>query len=269
LNERGWVITFRSSRARSAQEGACMKQIQNWDCTRPGINSFDELHRALMDIRRLTEIFKRIADVSFIEKYELPEDRAEKLENKRIDARKNWEDWEPALERAFNALDIDDLDEYGISKTDMVKAIGALNSVFPPPIFIVPGRQLPGDHLSALTHQPDGTSNFPITKVIAAFEAIDEAVDVLRLVAPTLDDSQMGWNRMSSHNELRPARWFTKVTNGVLTGDVLRKAVNRSSLSQSIKSESGSEWMHSPVEVSRKYTQHKPKIMAAYSKEQI
>lgn len=49
-----------------------MKRIKNWSCTTPGINPLDELHRALRDVQRLTEIFKRIADERVVHGYELP-----------------------------------------------------------------------------------------------------------------------------------------------------------------------------------------------------
>lgn len=239
-----------------------MKRIKNWSCTTPGINPLDELHRALRDVQRLTEIFKRIADERVVHGYELPEELADIKTNTKADARACWLDWEPALERATTALNDERVKCEGLNKGSITKALGALNSAFPPPIFLIPGRQEPGDHLGALMLNRDGTSSFPIDKVRGAFVAINDAVDVLMLIAPTM----IGTGIDSAPQDMRPARWFTKATRGTLTGDTLRKAVGRKTLEKSTQAKAGGEWHHSVMEVCRVYEEHKPKIMAAQTK---
>lgn len=166
-----------------------MKRIQNWDCSRPGLNPFDELHRALMDIRRLTEIFKHIAVDGVVDKYEPADTRAAKRAEFKDYASDTWLKWEPALERARSALDgIENLDQEGVDRVSLVRALGALNTTFPPPICDIPDRRPPGDHLSALKYNGDGKSYFPFEKVNEALQAIDKAVDVLMLIAPSKSD---------------------------------------------------------------------------------
>tara|TARA_R110002111_G_C6003165_1_gene373393 strand:- start:2053 stop:2790 length:738 start_codon:yes stop_codon:yes gene_type:complete len=238
-----------------------MKRIKNWNSIHAGINPLDELHRALRDVQRLTEIFKRIADERVVHGYELPEELAEIKANTKADARACWLDWEPALERATTALNDEKAKCEGLSKGNITKALGALNSVFPPPIFLIPGRQEPGDHLGALMLNRDGTSSFPIEKVRGAFVAINDAVDVLMLVAPLWMVSDEKNTEKKRLDDMRPARWFSTKTNEGVYADLLRIAVRDNRLSGSIKP--NNRWMHSVQSVCELYPEYKSMLELA------
>ncbi|MBL4809926.1 MAG: hypothetical protein JKY43_07725 [Phycisphaerales bacterium] len=76
-------------------------------------------------------------------------------------------------------------------------------------------------------------------------------------------------NPLASNPQYQKAKWFTRSTRGLLTGDVLRKAVNRKALICSTQSKKGDEWSHSVSEVCRVYPEYEPKIMEALAREQV
>jgi hypothetical protein len=58
---------------------------------------------------------------------------------------------------------------------------------------------------------------------------------------------------------LRPAAWFSKATDGLLTPDALRVAARRGTLTHSVKHK-GHLWKHSVAEVRICYSQYAPRI---------
>ena len=245
-----------------------MASIPGWVCTKPGINTLDELHRALRDIQRLTEIWARIAKEN-ADAWDEPRDERQRLQAElESHARQNWTDWTKAVDRVYRAIAKADIAQIGFSKPDVLKPIGILNRLFPHSIL----GESDGAHLLQGMHplgsDRHGTSYFPETEAIEAFKPINEIVDVLILAAPRHTDADRK-TCDPQPDEMRSASWFTIATSGLLSGDVLRKAVGRSSLSKSTQSERGKEWSHSIEEVCRKYPHYAAKIMAAYSKDQI
>lgn len=165
-----------------------MPSIENFNCIEPGINSLDELHRALRDVHRLTTIWARIArehEESFI----FHESLCRSSFDQRLAAtRANWMEWEPAIERALRAITDADLAKHEITKREILEPLGVLNDIFRPfPAFLK--HEKPGDHLinrgrGPLAASRDEGSQFPTDRVIAALEQLDELVITLSLLSP-------------------------------------------------------------------------------------
>lgn len=162
--------------------------IKGWDCTKPGVNTLDELHRSLRDVQRLTEIWHRIAR-EHSDAWTTPaNERAEIRRDLEHDARQNWSDWIRAIDRAHKAIDQANLAAIDMSKADLLKQVGLLNRLFPHSIM----GESDGTHLLNGVHPlgagEHGISYFPDKPVEKAFMAINEIVDVLILAAPRCID---------------------------------------------------------------------------------
>ena len=148
------------------------------------MNSLDELHRALRDIQRLTEIWGRIAKENADAWIEPKVERLKIRSDLEIDAKNNWSDWIKAVDRAHRAIDQADLARVDLSKSDLLKLVGRLNTLFPHSIL----SQSDGAHLLNGVHPlgagARGISYFPYDQVVEVFKPINDIVDVLILVAP-------------------------------------------------------------------------------------
>lgn len=158
--------------------------IPNWDCTKPGINTLDELHRSLRDLQRLTLIWASLAREHLESILEpMPEGAQTRL---RIEAesRTNWTDWIGAIDRVYRAVDGVDFSQIGYSKSNVLKPIGVLNRLFPHSIT----AESDGAHLLHGLHplavDKRGMSCFPSEQIDKANIPINEINDVLILAAP-------------------------------------------------------------------------------------
>jgi len=158
--------------------------IPNWDCTKPGINTLDELHRSLRDLQRLTEIWGRIAREHLEMRSEPMPERAQKRLHIEADSRTNWTDWIGAIDRVYRAVDGVDFSHIGYSKSDVLTPVGVLNRLFPHSIT----AESDGVHLLHGLHplgvDRRGMSCFPSEQVDKANIQINQIVDVLILAAP-------------------------------------------------------------------------------------
>ncbi len=158
--------------------------IPNWDCTKPGINTLDELHRSLRDVQRLTEIWASLAHEHLKLKSEPMPVRAQTRLRIEADSRTNWKDWIGAIDRVYRAADGVDFSHIGYSKSDVLKPVGVLNRLFPHSIT----AESDGVHLLHGLHplgvDRRGMSCFPNEQVDKANIPINEINDILILAAP-------------------------------------------------------------------------------------
>lgn len=241
-----------------------MTSIPGWDCTKPGINTLDELHRALRDIQRLTEIWARIAKEN-ADAWDEPRDERLRLRTElESHARQNWTDWTEAVDRVYRAIAKADIAQIGFSKPDVLKPIGILNLLFPHSIL----GESDGAHLlkgmQPLGSNRDGTSYFPRTEVIDAFRPINEIVHVLNLAAPRHTDADRKPHGPRP-DDLKPAKWFSRVTSEYLYADLLRQAAKDKRLLQSEKIHG--RWHHSVHEVCVVYSEQREPIQIAMQTE--
>lgn len=165
-----------------------MKTIQNWDCAKPGINTLDELHRALRDVYRLTTIWAHIAreheDACTVH----PSLRRTSLEERLAATRMNWLEWVPAMQRALRAINNAGLAKHELTKREILEPLGILNDLFRPAQTLF-GDEQPGDHLinrggGPLAADREKGSRFPTDRVVNALEQLDSIVITLSLLSP-------------------------------------------------------------------------------------
>ncbi len=242
--------------------------VLDLDCTLRGKNKLDELYRALRDVLRIVGIFKMNAD-DWCERLQLfGDERNEKQEEILVFNRQCWTDWDLAIARARDALLEAKLQQYGIEAEPVLGALGVLRSIFSPPI-IISGHEELGDHLiirgaAPLACNRKGESNFPDERVNDAFRPINQVLGTLNLFVLDLSPAPT----CSIQMDMKPARWYTKTTRGALSGDTLRKAVQRKALTRSVQPNPGKEWCHLVTEVCDVYAEYAPKIRSALANEQ-
>tara|TARA_E500000305_G_C4028905_1_gene243467 strand:- start:947 stop:1699 length:753 start_codon:yes stop_codon:yes gene_type:complete len=158
--------------------------IPNWDCTKPGINTLDELHRSLRDVQRLTEIWASLAHEHLESASEPNPERGQARFRIEAEARRNWTDWVCAIDRVYRAIDIVDFVQIGYFKSEVLEPVGVLNRLFPHSIT----AESDGVHLLHGLHplgvDRRGMSCFPSEQVDKANIQINKVVDVLILAAP-------------------------------------------------------------------------------------
>jgi len=109
-----------------------------------------------------------------------------------------------------------------------------------------------------LCPQDVSTHSFPTPK----------AMETLKSAITLIESNQARTPKCSIQMDMKPARWFTKITRGALSGDTLRKAVQRKALTHSTQPNPGNEWCHLVTEVCDVYAEHATRIHSALANEQ-
>jgi|GEM_PF-4072442 len=99
-----------------------------------------------------------------------------------------------------------------------------------------------------------------------ALHTLESALKLVEQRVVSIKNDVKAQKTISNHT--KKARWFTRVTKGLLTGDTLRKAVTRKALINSTQSTPNGEWTHSVNEVCEAYPQHELRIRKAIELEQ-
>lgn len=119
---------------------------ERWDCTKPGENPLDELHRALYSVDWVVSWFTRIAE-SWLYTRDVPDEERAGLRKELIDqTRTCWGERELAHTRAHRALLMIDLKPFELEKREIRDALGELHYFFKRPKSTL-DHETAGDHL--------------------------------------------------------------------------------------------------------------------------
>lgn len=185
----------------NAAGGALIPSGDGRPCDQPGLNPYDELHRALRDLVRHVSVFDGNA-AQWIETHQY--DSGDKLQEKRewlLDyTRQWWETWGRAVERGRDGIAGVKRDELMGLNSATLKGLAKLNSLFGEPLMYLP-HEMPGDHLllrplSVLGfRREDGrflVSNYPRERAGDAVRPMLEHIEALGLFLNETVDDQSG-----------------------------------------------------------------------------